>query len=124
MVIKMDYKDLGKRLKAERKKKNITQEQLAEMVDCSSAHISHIETGNTIPSVEMLVTIINKLGISSDAILCDSVRKADHVYKDELNELFMDCSENEVKYIVEMAKENIRIYRKYKAVNNEGEPDE
>ncbi len=65
----MDYKDLGKRLKVERKKKNITQEQLAEMVDCSSAHISHIETGNTIPSVEMLITIINKLGISSDAIL-------------------------------------------------------
>ncbi|MDE7477869.1 MAG: helix-turn-helix domain-containing protein [Lachnospiraceae bacterium] len=120
----MDYKDLGRRLKDERKKKNITQEQLAEMVDCSCAHISHIETGNTIPSVEILIAIINKLGISSDAILCDSVDKADHVYKDELNELLMDCSENEVKYIVEMAKENIRIYRKYKAINNEGDTDE
>lgn len=114
----------GENLQFLRKQKNITQEQLAEMVDCSSAHISHIETGNTIPSVEMLITIINKLGISSDAILCDSVHKADHIYKDELNELFMDCSESEVKYIVEMAKENLRIYRKYKAVNNEGEPDE
>ncbi len=36
----------------------------------------------------------------------------------------MNCSENEVKYIVEMAKENIRIYRKYRAINNEGDPDE
>ena len=118
----MDYSDLGKRLRYERRKKKISQEQLAEMVDCSVAHISHIETGNTIPSVEILIRIINELEISSDAILCDYVDKADHVYKEELNELLSKCSDREVKFIVEMAKENIRVFRKYEMVkiNNKG----
>ena len=62
----MDYCDLGKRLRNERRKKKISQEQLAEMADCSVAHISHIETGNTIPSLEILIRIINQLEISSD----------------------------------------------------------
>ncbi len=109
----MDYGDLGKRLRHERVKKKISQEQMAKMAGCASAHISHIETGNTIPSLEMLVRIINQLKISSDVILCDYVDKADHVYRQELNELFENCSEKEVKFIVEMAKENIRLLRKY-----------
>ena len=122
----MDYCDLGKRLRNERRKKKISQEQLAEMADCSVAHISHIETGNTnhtlslhdalpisIPSLEILIRIINQLEISSDAILSDYVDKADHIYRKELSELLENCSEKEVKFIVEMAKENIRVFRKY-----------
>ncbi len=109
----MDYCDLGKRLRNERRKKKISQEQLAEMADCSVAHISHIETGNTIPSLEILIRIINQLEISSDAILSDYVDKADHIYRKELSELLENCSEKEVKFIVEMAKENIWVFRKY-----------
>ena len=106
------YKDLGKRLRKERENKKVTQEQLAEMVDCSSAHISHIENGHTIPSLKMLIDIINKLGISSDKLLCDYIQHADHVFKNELSELLEECSETEIKYLVEMAKENLIIYRK------------
>ena len=31
----------------------------------------------------------------------------------ELSELLEECSETEIKYLVEMAKENLKIYRKY-----------
>ena len=44
--MKENYGDLGKRLKRERKNKKITQEQLAEMIDCAPAHISHIDNVN------------------------------------------------------------------------------
>lgn len=45
----IDYAFIGARLKEARIRKNMTQEQLAAMTDVGSTHISHIETGMTIP---------------------------------------------------------------------------
>jgi DNA-binding XRE family transcriptional regulator len=36
---------IGKRIRKARKKQNLTQEQLAEMIGVKSAHISNIESG-------------------------------------------------------------------------------
>ncbi|MCR2033817.1 helix-turn-helix domain-containing protein, partial [Anaerofustis stercorihominis] len=38
---------LGEKLKQQRKKQGITQETLAEYVDLSVSHLSHIENGST-----------------------------------------------------------------------------
>lgn len=111
--MEINYGDIGKRVRRERENKNITQEQLAEMVDCSTAHISHIETGNTIPSLKLIIDIINKLNISSDLILCDYLDQADYVYKNEINDLFEDCTETEIRFLVDLAKENLKVFRKY-----------
>ena len=51
----IDYAFIGARLKEARIRKNMTQEQLAAMTDVGSTHISHIETGMTIPSTKLLV---------------------------------------------------------------------
>lgn len=50
MVIKfigriMDYKSIGQRIRKYRKAKNYSQEQLAEKINISPTHMSHIETG-------------------------------------------------------------------------------
>ena len=45
----VDYKTLGSRIRAVRLEKKMTQEQLAEAVGVGVTHISHIETGNSIP---------------------------------------------------------------------------
>ena len=39
----MDYKKIGKRLKEQREKAGFTQEELAEVVGCSSTYISALE---------------------------------------------------------------------------------
>lgn len=109
----LNYDFIGIRLKREREKKNITQEKLAEMVGCSTAHISHIETGNTIPSLKIMINIINQLRISSDLILCDYLENVNYVFENEMSNIIEGCTENEVKFIVESAKENLRIFRKY-----------
>lgn len=106
------YRFLGERLKKEREKKKITQEQLAELVGCTAAHISHIETGNTIPSLKVIIDIVNQLEISSDVLLCDYLLKAD-IFKSEINDIMQECTENEIKFIVENARESLRIFRKY-----------
>ena len=48
----IDYAFIGARLREARIRKNMTQEQLAAMTDVGSTHISHIETGMTIPSTK------------------------------------------------------------------------
>lgn len=57
----IDYKDIGIRIRAARMKKGMTQEQLAEAVSVGTPHISHIETGKTVPSLKTLINIINTL---------------------------------------------------------------
>ena len=42
----VDYADIGKRIRACRLAKGMTQEQLANEVGVVVTHISHIETGN------------------------------------------------------------------------------
>lgn len=65
----MDYKRLGKRIKEERLKKDMTQEQLAESIDVSGVYISHIECGSAKPSLDTLIKICNALGTTPDFFL-------------------------------------------------------
>ena len=62
----VDYKTLGSRIRAVRLEKKMTQEQLAEAVGVGVTHISHIETGNSIPSLQVMLDIINALWCSAD----------------------------------------------------------
>ena len=58
----------GARLRAVRKERGYTQEQLAELTKLSTRHIASIEKGEANPSFEVLYTIITVLGASFDAI--------------------------------------------------------
>ena len=58
----------GARLRAVRKERGYTQEQLAELTKLSTRHIAGIEKGEANPSFEVLYTIITVLGTSFDAI--------------------------------------------------------
>ena len=60
----VDYKLIGNRIKAERKKQNMTQEKLAEKLGVSVGYISQVERGITKTSLDLLGTI-------SDILCCD-----------------------------------------------------
>ena len=63
----IDYKQIGVKLRKARLEKKITQEQLAALADVGVTHISHIETGNTIPSMKTLIAIVNALERSASS---------------------------------------------------------
>lgn len=65
-------------------------------------HISHIETGNSIPSLQTLVDIINALGCTADELLCMEVRQSRPMLNNWLGELVSDCSDSEAKLITDM----------------------
>lgn len=58
----INYRCIGKRLQMARKKSNITQEELAELMDVSAGYISQIERGVTKPNLIMLDNICTHIG--------------------------------------------------------------
>lgn len=98
----IDYKTVGLRIRAVRLEKKLTQEKLAEAAGVGVTHISHIETGNSIPSLQVTVDIVNALGCSLDELLCMDVTQARPVRDSWLGELVADCSDTEVKLITDM----------------------
>lgn len=66
-----DYAALGQRIRKARKQQGLTQEQLAEACDLSTAHIGHIERGTRALSIESLITLANVLNVSTDYLLLD-----------------------------------------------------
>lgn len=97
----IDYKTVGLRIRAVRQEKKLTQEKLAEAAGVGVTHISHIETGNSIPSLQVTVDIVNALGCSMDELLCLDVEQARPVRDSWLGELVSDCSDEEVKLITD-----------------------
>ena len=51
--MKIDYSLIGNRIKLRRKELNITQLELADMINLSYNHLSAIETGKERPSFEL-----------------------------------------------------------------------
>lgn len=69
----MDYKALGRRLREERQKLNLTQEKLAEEIDLSTAYVGQIERGERSLTLDTLVLLVGRLGITIDYLLSDTV---------------------------------------------------
>lgn len=83
----MDYYKIGMRIRAIRRAKRLSQERLAEMVDISVVHMSHIETGNTKMSLAVLVAIAQALDVSTDSILFDGLENIRDAVGGEIVEL-------------------------------------
>lgn len=68
----MDYKAIGRRVRAARLKKGLTQEKLGELCGLSTAHIGHIERGTRVPSLQTTFHIASALEIGVDQLLLDA----------------------------------------------------
>ena len=83
----MNQKAIGRRIKAAREKKQLTQEQLAELVDLSTMHVSVIERGVKLPKLETLINIANVLDVSADVLLQDVINNRTEIFSSEASTL-------------------------------------
>ena len=58
------YKEIGKRIIAERKKRGMSQEKLASLSDVDRTHMGFIEQGRRKPTLSTLFKIAKTLGMS------------------------------------------------------------
>ena len=101
----MEYRKIGMRIKEARKKKKMSQQELSFSIEYSIPHISHVENGSTKLSVDFLIKTANALDVSSDQILCDSLKKVSSIYHGEIMEALKDCSIEELKVINQLVKD-------------------
>lgn len=73
----MDYTRLGKRIREERLRLHLTQAQLAEDIDISDTYMGAIERGERSLTLDTLIRLVNRLGVTVDYMLSDSVSDAD-----------------------------------------------
>ena len=67
----MDTKAVGVRIQIAREERCMTQRGLAEAVGCTPQHISAIERGVKMPTLETFVAIAAALQVSADVLLQD-----------------------------------------------------
>ena len=83
----MDYKSLGKRIREERLKLKLTQAQLAKDINVSDTYIGAIERGERCVPLDTLVCIVNRLGVTVDYLLADSMPENDSNVSIQLQQL-------------------------------------
>lgn len=75
--MKVDYEKIGIRIAQRRRELKIRQCQLADKTNLSNNHISNIENGHSIPSVETLSKICEVLDITPDFLLLGNIKTND-----------------------------------------------
>ncbi|SFE89318.1 helix-turn-helix domain-containing protein [Succiniclasticum ruminis] len=99
----LNYKHIGRRIRQERIRNNLSQEKLAEMTDSSPQYISHIETGRKKASLEMLVRIANALDVTADQLIAENLTASRYRCDAELSRLIAGCSSYERRIILDIA---------------------
>lgn len=108
--MEFDYSEIGTNIRKARKKRGITQEELANVADISTQHLCRIENGVRTPSLETVHRIAYALGTTAD-VLFGNVADKTVDYQKELKLIFDDCNEYEKNVIGEIlvnAKKSIR----------------
>lgn len=99
----MDYYNIGVRVRKFRLMKGLSQEQLAEMVDISVTHMSHIETGNTKLSLPVFVALADALCVRTDELLHDPAPNHDSILRD-ITAILDTCTAQQARCIVDIAR--------------------
>lgn len=76
-------------IKKYHKDKKLSQEKFAELLDCDTTYISHIETGNREPSIDFFIKFSNLSGISLDYMFCCETQIGAQIKLNEISDRTM-----------------------------------
>lgn len=91
MQQEIDYAKLGLKIKELRQSKGLTQDSLAELVNCNTSHISNIENNHTKVSLNVLLAVANALNSSIDYLLSDQYKNPSLGLDNEILRVIRDC---------------------------------
>ena len=93
----MDQIKTGKFIAECRKKKNLTQAQLAEKLDITDRAISKWETGKAMPDSDIMLDLCDILGINVNELLCGEMIDIEQTHE-QVNDLIFQMAKNEERY--------------------------
>lgn len=107
----INYRLVGTRISDWRKRLGITQDDLSFLTGISVPYISEIENGKKRPSLNIVVSISDAMGITVDELLSGNMLSSFSDYQTDIDYLLSDCSSEERQFIYEMLralKESLR----------------
>lgn len=107
----MQREALGKRIREARKSKGFTQGKLAEKIGTSDVYISEIERGNKMPSIPLLISIVEALDISADYLLRDNISSGTPYVYNEFTERLDKLTPKQRKSALELLEVFIKSLR-------------
>lgn len=112
MKLKLNYQEIGLKIRKHRIMMDMTQQELADKVELSVSHLSNIETNKTKVSLESLFNIAQNLNCTMDEML----REDDLADQALANSLFYDCDEYEREIIFEVVKGLKQTLKKHSVI--------
>ena len=100
----IDYKIIGERIKVIRRKKGLTQEDLAEEMDVTVAYLSRIENGRSTINLKRLLEVCNILETNPGELLLGVSLEDKSYLSKELSEVLKKCDMEKQRLIYEIAK--------------------
>jgi len=79
----------NKKIKALRKAADMSQQDLAEKINVHVTHLSKIENGHLIPSIDIVQRLMKVFAVSADQLLNDNENSIVNIQNHELNEQLM-----------------------------------
>lgn len=105
MEIKLDYKEIGRNIRHCGKSCKLKQKDLAEKVNVTEQHISHIENGSTKLSLPTLVAIANALSVDCNTLLgATLVNSQEKLMKNELGEIVGHMDAKRLRFCLEFCR--------------------
>ncbi|WP_053366323.1 helix-turn-helix domain-containing protein [Bacillus sp. FJAT-27245] len=101
--------DIGSKIRAIRKRKNITIAQICEGTGLSKGFISNVENNNTSPSINTLQTIANYLKVPLPYLLLEKDEQMTVIRKNERQVMTLSESEMKVEHLASRGGLSIRV---------------
>ena len=95
---------IGKRIKIARKRKGLTQEELSGLISAGAPHISNIENGKKIFSIELLVELCNALEVSPNELLGDCINTITPEMANEYIDIIGDMNQEQLRVALSLTK--------------------
>jgi transcriptional regulator with XRE-family HTH domain len=73
----MNHREIGERISRLRRRCDMTQDELGELAEINGKHISRIESGHVLPSIDSVMKLCNVLEVTPDYLLL-GVKKIDN----------------------------------------------
>ena len=94
-----ELEELGRTLKTARRKKNLTQQQLADLSHMSLKYLQLVEKGGKNPSFEILRALSGVLDLSLDALINPTMEN-DEKAANEMKQLYHINADGEVTFSI------------------------
>ena len=100
----IDFKSIGERLREERLKKGMSQEDLAEKLDVAVAYLSRVERGGTTINLTRLGQISLILDVPLERFVTGIIKEDKNYLEEDFYEIFKQCSQDKKRLIYNIAR--------------------